>query len=417
MPLGLRIRPSAAYRFASLALTALPLLASQMAIAGANTEGPASFDIGTMAVTPTLGMHAKYRDNIYLQDKDPTSSWIYRLSPAILGQIQDRDNIYQLRYRGEAGWYDEDSRNNRNNYFDHFINASAKLHLAERWLATADASWAQLHEDRGTGLTEGDIGTTITEPLEYDKTRIGGSLQYGAGSGSARVKVNGSYSEKEYQNFRDVTRNRNLDTTRLGTTFFYPIGPRTDTFLEYRYKKSDYPNQIAGARSLDSDQNAALIGLEWEVTPDLTRSSVRVGWQRKSFDEPSRNDNSSFTWALSLWMSPTDRDTVFVQGSGAPDETALVGDYINRNRLLVNWTHNWSDRVHSVLGASYGRDQYENTLNDREDDIYTGSIRVAYQFRRWASIFSSYEYAQKDSSSPGLDYTDHIFQLGIDLSL
>ena len=45
-------------------------------LAAADPNGPAAIDAGPVAITPTVGLEAKYRDNIYLQEHDTTSSWI-----------------------------------------------------------------------------------------------------------------------------------------------------------------------------------------------------------------------------------------------------------------------------------------------------------------------------------------------------
>ena len=69
-----------------------------------------------------------------------------------------------------------------------------------------------------------------------------------------------------------------------------------------------------------------------------------------------------------------EQDTIVVTGSRAPDETTLQGDFIKRETLTSTWTHNWSDRVDTSLGGTIGRDTYEGSLNDREDDIYNISF-------------------------------------------
>jgi len=73
--------------------------------------------------------------------------------------------------------------------------------------------------------------------------------------------------------------------------------------------------------------------------------------------------------------------------------------------------------VYTELGALYGRDEYEQSFNDREDDIYNISVRSGYRFRRWANVYVGYSYDDKDSNAPNLSYTDHTFVLGVDLSL
>jgi predicted porin len=73
--------------------------------------------------------------------------------------------------------------------------------------------------------------------------------------------------------------------------------------------------------------------------------------------------------------------------------------------------------VYTKLGVSVGSDSYRNAIIDREDDIYSASAQVGYQFRRWVKVYAGYSWDQKDSKIDNLDYTDHTFLVGLELSL
>ncbi|MBP6683361.1 MAG: hypothetical protein KA159_08590, partial [Halioglobus sp.] len=124
-------------------LLALPILVCELAYTSAAVaaapDGPAVIDVGPVAITPTTGLESKYSDNIYLQEKNTTSSWIYLVRPAVVAQLQDRSNLYRLGYDGEVAWYEEDSQNDRNNYFNHTFSGDTYILPAERWIATAYA--------------------------------------------------------------------------------------------------------------------------------------------------------------------------------------------------------------------------------------------------------------------------------------
>lgn len=383
-------------------------------LAAAEQSGPAAIYAGPVSITPTLGTELKYRSNIYLQETDETDSWIALARPAVTARLQDRDNIYNVGYRGEASWYTEDSRGNENGYFDNTLFADAYLVLDENWIAEAYVEWAALHEDRGTGLSEGAIGNNISEPIEYNQSDVGGSIQYDSGVG--RLKLSAGYMDREYQNFREFTRSRDREETRFGATFYYPLAPKTDILIDYTYADIEYPNPFEQVPLLDSQETTLQVGLEWEITPNMT-SRAQAGYVDKEFDDPDRKDWDGIGWELELWMQPRDQDTIVIIGSRAPEETTLQGDFIKRETLKVDWTHNWSDRVDTVLGGSIGRDTYEQSFNDRVDDIYGASLRVNYTFRRWANVYTGYRYDNKDSSTDGLSYTDHTFMIGVDLSL
>ena len=401
-------------RMLTLPLVTLALEIPAHAVWAAEASGPAAIYAGPVAITPTLGLDLVYRDNIYLQENEETDSWIFTARPVVSARVQDRDNTYQLTYTGNTSRYKEDSSQDRNNFFDHTLEGNASIFIADRWSANAYASQAWLHEDRGTGLTEGAIGNFISEPVEYEQTDVGGRVRYGSGIG--RLEVSAGYMEREYQNFKELTRSRNRDEATFGGAFFYPIAPKTDIFLDYVYKDISYPNPIEQVPPLDSQENSQQAGVEWEITPNL-KSSAQAGYVDKSFDDPERRDWDGIGWSLQLWMQPRDQDTIRITGSRAPDETTLQGDFIKRETLTTTWTHDWSDRVNTSLAGTISRETYEGSVNDREDYVYNITLKAGYSFRRWANMYASYSYDDKDSNADNLSYGQNTVTIGVDLSL
>jgi hypothetical protein len=402
-------------RVAAFIALALAVTGATPALAAVTSVGPAIINAGPVAITPTAGTELKYRDNIYLRDTNEVDSWINILRPRVNAALQDRENLYQLDYRGEGGWYQEDSNNDENNYFDHTISGSAHMEFTDRWLAEASASWADLHEDRGTGLSEGAIGQDIPKPIEYDQWDVDGSLQYGA-EGNSRLLFSAGYMDRQYQNLENLTRSRDREETTFAATFFYPVAPKTDALLEYAYKDIEYPNPFDEAPALDSEENSLWGGVEWEITPNMT-STARLGYVDKDFKESGREDWDGVGWSVSLVLQPREQDTVFVETSRRPVETSLQGDFIKRSKALVRWTHDWSDRVYTEASALYGQDDYEQSVDNRDDDIYNVSLKVGYEFRRWANVYAGYSFDKKDSSEDNLSYEDNTFMAGVELSL
>jgi len=395
---------------------ALAAAAAGHVLAAAPPTGPAVVNAGPVAITPTVGTEMKYRDNIYLQENHGVDSWIYLLRPHLNAALQDRENLYQLDYRGEAARYQENSHNDRNNYFDSTFSGRGHMEFTDRWMAELAASWAALHEDRGTGLSEG-AGQLLPDPIEYDQWNVEGSLQYGA-MGNSRLLLHTGYMDMEYQNFRELTRSRDREEATAAATFFYPLAPKTDALLEYAYKDIEYPNPFPSGAipALDSTENSLWGGVEWEITPNMT-STARLGYVDKNFDDSARRDWDGIGWSVSLAMRPREQDTVLIQTSREPQETSRQGNFIKRSEALARWTHDWTDRVYSRVGVTYGRDEYEQSVDNRDDDIYNVAFKVGYEFRRWANLYAGYTYDKKDSSQDGLSYEDNIFMVGVEFSL
>lgn len=385
-------------------------------LAAAPTQGPAAIDAGPVALTPTLGTEIKYRDNIYLQESNTVDSWIYLARPALNALLQDRNNTYQLDYKGEAAWYEVSSHNDRNDYFDNTFSGDAHLELSDRWIAEGYASWASLHEDRGTGLSEGFIGTVLPEPIEFDQSDVGGTLQFGTDESVGRLLVETGYMDRTYTNFKELTRPRDRDETTVATTFFYPVAPKTDVLAEYTFKNIHYPNRFEEVPMLDSDEQSLLVGAQWEINPNMT-STAKAGYVEKNFDDSARKDWDGLGWSLEVWMQPRDQDTILVLSTQHPEETTLQGNFIKREELSTTWRHEWSDRVYSELSGLIGQDTYEESFDGREDDIFKLSLKTGYEFRRWMNVYAGYGYDRRNSNADDLSYRDYIFNVGVELSL
>lgn len=400
----------------ALASLVFVLCYTHPALAAARPDGPAAIDAGPFVITPTTGIEIKHRDNIYLQENNTTDSWIYLARPALNVLAQDRNNTYQLNYQGEAAWYQVSRNNDDNDYFDNTVSGEAHIEFSDKWIAEGFISWAALHEDRGTGLSEGLIGEVLPEPIEYDQGDVGGSLQLGSDSEIGWLLLKAAYMERDYQNFKELTRQRDRDETTLAATFFHPVAPNTDVLAEYMFKRIHYPNPFSEVAQLDSDENSLSLGAQWEMTPNLT-STAKLAYIDKDFKEPERKDWDGLGWSLELWMQPREQDTILVTSTRHPEETTLQGDFIKREVLTTTWTHQWSDRVYSELGGLIGQDSYEQSLDDREDDILRLSLKVGYEFRRWVNVYTGYAYDRKNSNAENLSYRDYVFNVGVELSL
>ena len=321
-----------------------------------------------------------------------------------------------MNYKGEAGWYQVSRHNDDNDYFDNTFTGDAHMEFSDRWIAEGFVSWAALHEDRGTGLSEGLIGEVLPKPIRYDQGDVSGSLQFGSQQDIGWVLLKAGYMERQYQNFKELTRPRDRDETSVSATFFHPVAPNTDVLAEYAFKRVHYPNPFEDIPQLDSDENALSLGAQWEITPNMT-STAKLSYVDKDFKEPGREDWDGLGWGLELLMQPREQDTILITSTRQPEETTLQGDFIKREVLTTTWTHQWSDRVYSELSGLIGQDSYAQSFDDREDDIFNASLKIGYEFRRWANFYTGYAYDRKNSNVENLSYRDYVFNVGVELSL
>ena len=376
--------------------------------AGTVTAGP-------FEVTPTIGAEAAHRSNIYRRPTDETSATIYRLTPGIEFLAQERLNTYSFSYSGDYGYFQDQDPGETNDYTDHRLNADIHIEPTARWAIDIDAGWGDIHEDRGTGLSEGAVGEGIDEPITYKELSAGAMVTYGAREAS-RLQVLVRTYDKEYQNFRAFTESRDYDQTQLGANFFYPVTAKTDLTLQYENNDVEYPIAAGNLPSFDSSEDIVTAGAQWEASSGLT-SSARVGWFDKDFDDSGRKDVSSITWMVDLQLQPSERTNIVLRGEQAPTETTLVGDFIDRRTLSVDLTQQLGAFTSVNVRASAGEDVYEGSEANRSDDITQAGIRLDYTFWRHLPLYIEYKYEDKDSSQSGLSYTDNTIAIGFVLGL
>lgn len=390
------------------------IFAAQSSTAAA-AGAPATVSLGAFEVTPNLGIEAKNRSNIYRRPTDETSATIYRFTPGVEFLAQERLNTYSFSYAGDYGYYQNEEPGETNDYRDHRFNADAHIEPTSRWAIDIDAGWGDIHEDRGTGLSEGAVGQGINEPVTYQQLTAGAMLTYGA-KGASRVQGLVRMLDKDYQNFRAFTESRDYEQRQLGANFFYPVAAKTDITVQYVHNNFEYPFAAGNLPSFDSDEDNVTAGAQWEVSSGLT-SSARAGWFNKDFDDSGRKDVSGLSWMLDLQLAPTERTQIYIRGQQAPTETTLVGDFIDRRQISVDLTQKLGSFTSVNVRASLGEDVYEGSANNRSDDLVTAGIRLNYTYWRQMPLYLEYGYEDKDSSNVNLSYTDNTIAIGFVIGL
>ena len=376
---------------------------------------PGSVNVGPLEVTPNLGLEAQHRSNIYRRPSNETSDIILRATPSIIVAAQERLNTYTLSYDGDYGYFQDNLPGQTNDYNDHRINAAAHVEPTSRWIVEVEAGWGDIHEDRGTGLSEGAIGQGISEPITFEQATAGVSVTYGA-KGAGRIQAVANSLQKEYQNFRSSTAFRDYSENTLGANVFFPVAPKTDITVQYQRSQTEYPIAAGSLPSFDSTIDTISTGAVWEASAGLT-SSARVGYTEREFDDAGRVDFGGLFWSLDLQLQPNSRTLAFIQGAQETVETMLVGDFIYRRALRANISRDLGAFTSLDVRASYTRDSYEGTTNNRTDDLINAGIRVNYSFWRQAPIYIQYSYEEKDSTVGALSYTDHVLAVGFTFGL
>lgn len=373
---------------------------------------PASVQMGAVALKPSIAAQTGYDDNIFSANTDTTPSRKTIITPTLELIAEDGFNAYRLTYSPSQGLYENSSDDN---YLDHNLSADTHFEFDARNTLDLNATYAQSHEERGTGITEpGSIGAGVSSPLEYDTKSVSFRYAYGAENATGRLVLSGSYSDKEYLNFRSITDTRDSELTTLGTAFFYRIKPNTSLLFEVRNQSLNYKRDPAS--NLDSETIRYYIGATWDGTAN-TSGTIKLGQINKNFDSSSRDDFSGESWEAALNWKPLTYSTFDLITGQADKESTGAADFIDSKTIQVSWTHDWNSQLQSILSSRFTEDSYEGTVGGRKDEIKDTSVTLNYDMRRWLSVGLSYSYQDTESNTAGIPFDRSIYLLSVNGSL
>lgn len=374
---------------------------------------PQAIDLEPFRLVPLLGVQMVMDDNIYNLSADEVDSMIMVVSPSVNLAAQDRDNSYTLSYGINAGFYSEDGDSN---YIDHALNAGAGLNVTSRTKLDLGASYSLLHDDLGTGATEG-IGAAgiaaLSEPDQYSQVGLNGAMTYGAEGAAGQLALNLGLTSKSYD--RDAAAvARDLDTLNYGVGFRYRVMPKTKVTFDIERSEGSYDNAVTASTS-DFEQTAFLVGATWENSAQTT-GRIRLGQTERKVE--SGFDKSGFTYDANVTWSPRELTHFnFMLSQGFSDGTLPTAS-IETTSYSTAWTQDWLERLSTTLSFGLTNQDHQRTDNVvREDDVTNIGAKVDYQMRRWLVFGAGVSAKSADSTLDQYDVDRNVVFLSVQASL
>ena len=258
---------------------------------------PMSYTDGPLQVIPQISAQAGYDDNIFSTETSEVSSTKFILTPSVQLKAEKGLNEYSVNYKISNATYQDSSADN---YTDHELSGRAYFDFNIRNRLELLAGYLQTHEDRGSGLNQGNNATTNDKPVEYHVNSAQAAYEFGGKEAKGRIRVVAGVQDREYDNFRAQTESKDRRTVKTSATFYYRVMPKTSLLFEVRNEDIDY--DLASV-TLDSNERKYLLGAEWEATAK-TSGSLRFGYSEKDFDSATRTDDDGLSWEMAMRWSP-----------------------------------------------------------------------------------------------------------------
>lgn len=378
----------------------LVLIMTSICPAVAWSVDPQPINIQGFDFTPTVEISESYDDNFRELDHDPQASMLTKLAPSFELKAEDRNSATRLLWQPTRYIYHEepDASNTAQR-----VRLDSIMEFTDRHRLKLGAE-ARRYEGTASTAVDGINDKVRTK-------RVNGLYTYGARSAANQIDLGASYAQLRYANADGINDDKERDSTTLTTTWYHRIGSNTRGLLEYDHSRFDYL-QSDSLRSSRSD--AVLTGAEWDFTA-RTSGKVRVGYERKNFDNDNAKDLDNPTWQVDLKWKPRTYSTFTFVARQALAEGDDGSDAIKATSVLLGWRHGWTERITTVAEVGMARNIYEG--QDRTDDIRSYNLGVVYAMRRWLDIELGYRYRSDDSDADNESYTRNVFTLSFTTSL
>ena len=352
-----------------------------------------------LVFTPTLQVGERYDDNFRAVEKGVQASWISSISPSFVVAAEGRKSAYALGYTANSDVFHSSQKDNNT---DHLLTADAEYQLDVRNRLKLKAGYNKIEETAADDQN--------SENDKFSTTSFAGMYTYGANSARGQIDFSADHRQLRYQNSGDLNTDKERDTTALSSTFYFRVGPRTRALVEARHTEYDY---VSNDR-LNSNNIALLSGLAWDATAK-TSGTVKIGGERKRFDESSIDDKSASMWEVGLRWNPRTYSTFDLSTRRSIEEGDDGASAIQSQLIEVSWKHQWLKRLSSNVSYSLNDREYQDV--DRDDEINTFGAGLTYSMRRWLDLGLSYKYLENDSTAANESYQRNIYMLSFTASL
>lgn len=360
-----------------------------------------------LTFTPTLKVAERYEDNFRGVETGEQSSWITGITPTFVLAVEDGKSAYALSYVAESDIFHSSQSDNNT---DHHLTADAGYIFNSRNRLQLDVGYHRIEDTAAENQSTNSGGSD-----KYSTRNLGGLYSYGVQSAQAQVDFSGDYEQRRYHNSGELNAGLERDTTALASTFYYRVAPKTRALFEARHTDYDYISNT----DLNSNNIALLGGVTWDATAK-TSGTVKIGAERKRFDDSQTSDKSAALWEVTGTWQPRTYSTFNLSTRRGLDESddsdaTATASSIQTQRTSLDWEHQWLDRLTSEISYSYTDKQYQGI--NRDDQLVTLGLGLTYEMRRWLDVGVGYRYLENDSSLIGESYERNIFSVSFTASL
>lgn len=357
-------------------------------------------------IVPELTWELKHDNNVANTRTDKVSSFVSELTPSVAMVLTDGVNEYSLASAFRFGDY---FQSRQDNFFDAGFRADAKMEFTDRHRIRLQGNTIFGHEQRGQGVSD-SLGFEVDEPGRFEEYEIKGHYEFGARSTPARLRLSAGYLDKGYTNLREFSQFRDFDRRTVGATFFFSTLASTDLVAEVMRNDINYKVVDIDRGSRDNKDISYRVGLDWEITA-LTSGELRIGQQRKTFDNPLREDFKGLSWNLSVTYEPLSYSRFTLETGRRATDPMTAADYVKDSTYGGNWQHDWNSDLKTNVRVRYVNSDFVGVT--QRNKFWNYGADVNYRLSYWLTVFAGFDIADRDSTVERFIYDKRVISLGL----
>jgi len=356
-------------------------------------------------IQPKIFASWELDSNFYRAEFLEREVYTYKISPGLKAEFESAKTSLMLDYTLDAIYYEDKDTvppNERpaddENYTGHTFTGEARYQAFDRLLAGLNGSYYLTRDP-----AQSDTLSNSIDRDKYTITRITPLLFYKFGD-KFNVGLRYRYTDLDYipEDREDSKENRGI------FNLIYNLTSKNSLDLEFQHWQKDY---TLNTSDYTSNQAKLIFKRQFRVF----RLDVGAGYQNRSFDDPSLDDESAFTYNLNFGgegLIANRKTRVSFNVEQNLNDQAEGNNYFRATRFVLDAEHEFTRNLFGEVGAYYQISSYLNTygLNPegvsekRKDDTYDIFGKINYKFARWLIFSVTGGFEKRNSNIAGLSY-------------
>lgn len=367
--------------------------------------------MGGFRLFPTLDVTASYDDNVRFQPVG-TADWYFLEAPAF--RLQSQWGRDFLEFFGGLNNYNY-AKDTALNLTDWDLGGDGRLDVSRELTISATASYAENHESLASPNTTGFQAS----PNRYYQPH--GEISATYQPNRLGFGVGGQIDHFDFLNTPDIGGGTLYNGDRNDTEYqayaktFYDFSPGYSGFVKASYDDQDYQNFLDRGGYHRSNNGFRFDGgLDLQIS-HLVKGEVYAGYLEQHFSQnvaKPLHDVSGLDYGVNLdWFAQQDL-TVHLTGSHTLTDMVLSGVSVSDNDN-VRLSADYEAAYDIILQGYAGYTNSHLTGTTRVDQYPSAGIKAKYLMNEYLAAYVGYDYSNRSSNFPGLEFNANLVTLGI----